>query len=243
MTQPLQQPQGVLNVDKPAGLTSARVVSKVKRLLPKGVKIGHAGTLDPFATGVLLLLVGKATRHCEQLMGQPKAYDATIKFGATTATDDLEAEEVPWPGAQPVTLEAIEQALERFVGAIQQRPPVFSALKVGGRRGYDLARQGDAVELAARTVQVYEIEVMEFTWPLLRLRIACGRGTYIRSIARDLGEALNVGGHLTALRRTRIGQFHVEQSVTLEKLLAEGAERWLTPVDPAASAPPREPEV
>src|SRR5881397_3823613 len=125
---------GVLNLNKPAGISSAAAVARVKRLLPRGVKIGHAGTLDPFATGVLLLLVGKATKLCESLMGEPKQYVATVKFGGRTPTDDLESEEVPVPGAVEISRETVEAALRKFVGVIEQRPPIYSAMKVGGRR-------------------------------------------------------------------------------------------------------------
>src|SRR5690242_6769381 len=148
--------EGILNVDKPAGVSSARVVNGVKRLLPRGTKIGHAGTLDPFATGVLLLLVGKATKLCERLMDEPKQYEATVKLGATTATDDLESDEIPWPGgATPATIEAVRSAIAPLVGEVVQRPPAFSALKVGGQRAYDLAREGKTVDLQPRTVRVY----------------------------------------------------------------------------------------
>src|SRR3712207_3095880 len=134
--------EGVINLDKPAGLSSARVVDVVKRLLPRGTKIGHAGTLDPFATGVLLLLVGRATKACEALRDEPKQYEATVKLGATTATNDPESAEVPWPGASAVSRGQVDQVIPRFVGAIRQRPPAFSALKVAGRRAYDIARKG-----------------------------------------------------------------------------------------------------
>src|SRR5437868_3329453 len=197
MTQPQPPLQGVINLNKPAGITSARAVAAVKRRLPRGTKIGHAGTLDPFATGVLLLLIGKATKLCERLMDQPKQYEATVKLGATTATDDLESPEEEFRatgaegglGVSPErnvlgrdaqatnsrpTTEQIRSALPRFVGAIQQRPPAFSAMKVGGKRAYDLARRGDAVELERRTVHVYAIELLDYVWPLLRLRIDCG---------------------------------------------------------------------
>jgi tRNA pseudouridine55 synthase len=211
---------GILNVDKPPGLSSARVVAQVKRLLPKGTKIGHAGTLDPFATGVLLLLVGKATKQCERLMDEPKQYDATVKFGATTETNDPEAPEQPWPRydptAPPPTREQVEAALRPFVGDIQQRPPAYSAMKVGGRRAYDLARKGQIVEMQPRVVKVYAAELTDYAWPAATIRIDCGRGTYIRSIARDLGEALDVGGYLTALRRTRVGPFEAANAVTVE---------------------------
>jgi tRNA pseudouridine55 synthase len=219
--------QGVLNVDKPAGVSSARVVSRVKRLLPRGTKIGHAGTLDPFATGVLLLLVGKATKLCERLMDEPKQYEATVKLGATTPTDDPESLETPTPGATPVTIEALQTALASLVGDVIQRPPAFSALKVGGRRAYDLARDGQAVELKPRTVRIYGIELLDYAWPLVRVRIDCGRGTYVRAIARDVGELLRVGGHLTQLRRTRVGPFHASDAVSSEQLESDGVERHL----------------
>ena len=216
--------EGVINLDKPAGLTSARAVDRVKRLLPRGTKIGHAGTLDPFATGVLLLLVGRATKACERLMDAPKQYQTTVKLGATTATDDLESPEVltePLPQEPPAPAD-IAAAVGTSVGEILQRPPAYSAMKVAGRRAYDLARRGTSVVLEPRPVRVYGIDILEYAWPLLRLRIDCGRGTYIRSIARDLGQALGTGGYLTQLRRTRIGDFVVDSAVTLERLQAEG---------------------
>jgi tRNA pseudouridine55 synthase len=209
---------GILNLCKPAGISSARAVARVKRLLPRGTKIGHAGTLDPFATGVLLLLIGKATKLCERLMDQPKQYAATVKLGATTPTDDPESPETPTDGVRPVSREQVEAALKQFVGPILQRPPMFSAMKVGGRRAYDLARKGHEVELQPRTVNVYAIELLDYAWPLVRLRIDCGRGTYIRSIARDLGEALGVGGYVAKLCRTRVGEFRVEDAVALDEL-------------------------
>jgi tRNA pseudouridine55 synthase len=209
---------GILVIDKPAGVSSARIVAKVKRLLPRDTKIGHAGTLDPFATGVLLLLVGKATKLCERLMDSPKQYEASLKFGATTASDDPESPEHPHAVAAIPTAGQIDAALRGFVGEIMQRPPAFSAMKVGGRRAYDLARKGNVVELEPRTVRVYAIERLAYQWPLLSLRIDCGRGTYIRSIARDLGEVLGVGGYLTALRRTRVGRFDLAGACSAEQL-------------------------
>lgn len=222
---------GVLNFDKPPVLTSARVVGIVKRLLPRGVKIGHAGTLDPFATGVLLLLVGKATKQCEALMGQPKQYLATIRLGATTATDDLDSPATPTPDAVMPTAERVTAELTKFVGEIQQLPPAYSALWIAGRRAYDLAREGKPVELQPRTVRIDALELVTYQPPDLIVRIDCGKGTYIRAIARDLGQVLGTGGYLTTLRRTRIGNFHVDNAVTLEQLQADGIERHL--LDPA----------
>ena len=224
------QPQahsGIINIDKPPGLSSARVVAQVKRLLPRGTKIGHAGTLDPFATGVLLLLVGKATKQCERLMSEPKQYVATVKLGATTETLDPDSPEVVTPDVSPVSRETIERLLPQLVGDIEQMPPVYSALKIGGRPAYEIARSGEAVELKARTVKVYGIELLRYEWPLLELKIDCGRGTYIRSIARDLGDALNVGGYLTVLRRTKVGPFAADEAASVETLTREGVERHL----------------
>ncbi len=212
---------GILNLDKPAGPSSAAVLNRLKRLLPRGTKVGHAGTLDPFATGVLLVLVGRATKACERLMDQPKRYDATVRLGGTTATDDPESAEVPWPGAAPAAADAVAAALPRFVGRVMQRPSAFSAIKVDGRRAYALARAGVAVALPPRAVDVYGIELLAYAWPLLRVRVDCGRGTYVRAIARDLGEALDVGGHLTELRRTRVGPFDVADAVRPEDLTAD----------------------
>ena len=220
---------GVINLDKPPGPSSARLVDRVKRLLPRGTKIGHAGTLDPFATGVLLLLVGKATKSCEALMGERKGYEATVKLGARTATDDLEAPEEPLDVPVIPTEGQVRDALTKQVGAIQQRPPAFSAMKVDGQRAYKLARQGGQVEIKPQTVTIYSIDLLTYAWPTVRLRVECGRGTYIRAIARDLGEALGTGGYLTELRRTFVGRFRAEDAVTLETLQADGVERHLHP--------------
>jgi tRNA pseudouridine55 synthase len=214
---------GVLILDKPAGVSSARAVSQVKRLLGGRTRLGHAGTLDPFATGVLVLLVGRATRECEKIMNLGKMYEATIQLGATTDTDDTESPARTFPDAYPPpALMQVQQALGGFIGAIEQRPPAYSAIKVGGRRACDLVREGQLdLQLQPRIVQVHSIEVLCYQWPLLSVRIECGRGTYIRAIARDVGMALHVGGYLTALRRTRIGQYTAERAVRLEELNAE----------------------
>jgi len=209
---------GILSIDKPAGITSARVVSHVKRVLPRGTKIGHAGTLDPFATGVLLLLIGRATKLCEQLMESPKQYVTTVRLGATTDTDDLDSPEHPTPNVIYPTIEQIQSTLLQFIGTIQQRPPAYSAMKVGGRRAYALAREGQPVPLAERPVRIDDLRLLSYEPPDVRLQIDCGRGTYIRSIARDLGERLQCGGYLTQLRRTRVGRFTADEALSLEKL-------------------------
>jgi tRNA pseudouridine55 synthase len=221
---------GVLVLDKPAGITSARAVARVKRLLPRGTKVGHAGTLDPFAPGVLLLLIGRATKLCEQLMDQPKTYEATVKLGANTETDDPESPEIVRDVVSPPELETIHEALKTFVGAIEQRPPKFSALKVGGRRACDRVRDGEEVELKPRVVKIYSMEVTAYDYPLLKLRIDCGRGTYIRAIARDLGEALGTGGYLTELRRTRVGEFTIERATMIDQLDPAAIAARLTPL-------------
>jgi tRNA pseudouridine55 synthase len=211
-------PDGIINFDKPAGMSSAQAVAQIKRLLPRGVKVGHAGTLDPFATGVLLVLVGKATKRCEELMGAEKVYEATVKLGATTPTLDPESAETAVLVERIPTRNAIEEILKTMIGVVSQRPPAFSAMKVGGRRAYKLARQGKPVDLPPRPVRIDQLEIRVYEWPVLSLRIKCGRGTYIRSIARDLGEALGVGGYLLSLRRTRVGVFDVKDAVSLESL-------------------------
>jgi tRNA pseudouridine55 synthase len=215
--------EGVINLDKPAGQSSARMVGIIKRqLLPRGTKVGHAGTLDPFATGVLLILVGRATKRCEELMHGQKEYLARLRFGATTPTLDPESAETVDAQVRPVDEPALRQAMAALVGEIEQMPPVYSALKIGGRPAYELARKGKPVELKARRVRIDALELLRFNWPEAEIRVACGRGTYIRSLARDVAAALGTLGYVRELRRTQVGPFRIEQSVTLEKLLAEG---------------------
>lgn len=213
---------GVLIIDKPSGVTSAGVVNSVKRLLPRGTKVGHAGTLDPFATGLLVLLVGKATKRCEEMMNQPKTYDATIRLGANTETDDLESTPQPIAGATAPDESTLREALQSFIGDIQQIPPAYSALKIAGKRACDRIRAGETVELKPRTVRVYDLTLLDYAWPEAKVRIDCGRGTYIRAIARDLGKILSVGGYLTALRRTRSGAFNVDDALSIERLRTGG---------------------
>jgi tRNA pseudouridine55 synthase len=222
---------GVIILDKPPGPSSAAALNRVKRLLPRGTRIGHAGTLDPFASGVLLLLVGDATKSSQNVMDLPKSYDATVKLGANTPTDDIESEEIPVADAIPPSLLQIRHSTDELTGIIQQVPPAFSAKKIAGRRACDLIRQGKTIHLKPNSVRVDRIEILDWNWPLLKLRVDCGKGTYIRAIARDLGRLLNTGGYLTELRRTGIGPFTIDKSVTLDRLAADGIKVHLRPAN------------
>lgn len=220
---------GVLNIDKPGGMTSHDVVSAVRRLT-RIKRIGHTGTLDPLATGVLVLCIGPATRLSEYLIGQDKRYEATIRLGQETNTYDAEGEIV---AEQPVTVDrkTIEEALGRFRGQIDQVPPMFSAIKKDGQPLYKLARQGLETERPSRDVTIYQLDLLEWTSPDLRLDITCSSGTYIRSLAHDLGQVLGCGGHITGLRRTAVASFTVEQAVNLEALTPENWSDYLQPPD------------
>ncbi len=226
---------GLLLVDKPAGVTSHDVVLAARRAFGER-RIGHAGTLDPFATGLLVLLLGRATRLLPHLDGVPKEYQATIAFGRETDTDDLVGETVraaPPPGA-----ECVQTALSALTGMLQQVPPAYSAKRVQGRRAYDAARAGDVLKLAPASVQVFEWRDLRWEGDDLHATILCGGGTYIRALARDLGRLTNSAAHLSALRRVRSGPFHVVDAVTLEQLRS-GAATLRPPLD----ALPRLPRV
>ena len=207
---------GFLVLDKPAGVTSAKALNDVKRRFGRGVKVGHAGTLDPFATGCLVALVGRGTKRSNDVMQLPKGYLAEVRLGVTTATLDPEGEEEPAPPIEPPTLEVVRDVVATFVGEIQQRPPAFSAIKVDGRRAYDLARKGGDVDLPARPVVLYRIDLVSYDWPRLVLLIESGKGFYVRSLARDVAEALGTTGYLTALRRTHVGPFRADQATGVE---------------------------
>ena len=211
----------ILAFDKPYRWTSFDVVGKVRwlicrRLGVKKLKVGHAGTLDPLATGVLIVCTGRATKRIEELQSGTKEYYATIRLGATTPSYDLEKPidaTYPW---EHITREAVEKVLEKFQGTIEQVPPTFSACKVDGKRAYKMARNGDEVELKPKTLAIDEIELTECNLPDITIRVVCSKGTYIRALARDIGQALGSGGHLTALRRTRVGDYRVEESLNPE---------------------------
>lgn len=208
--------------DKPYRWTSFDVVGKVRwlicrRLKVKKLKVGHAGTLDPLATGVLIVCTGRATKRIEELQSGTKEYYATIRLGATTPSYDLEKSiDATYP-TEHITREMVEQVLERFKGKIEQVPPTFSACKVDGKRAYEMARKGNEMELKPKTLVIDEIELTECNLPDITIRVVCSKGTYIRALARDIGEALQSGGHLTALRRTRVGQYKVEDCLNPEK--------------------------
>lgn len=226
---------GLCIVDKPLGATSMYVIRVVRRAA-ENHRTGHAGTLDPLATGVLVVCLGKATKSVERLMGLTKVYEAAVDLSAFTATDDAEGPREAVDVPEPPSRAAIEAALPGFTGLIEQQPPVYSALKVGGRPAYAYARKGQDVELAPRKVRIDTIEVLDYSWPLLSLRIVCGRGTYIRSLARQLGEALGTGGHLAALRRTAVGPYTVEQAVKLDALPQPLLQEHLIPIDEPETA-------
>ena len=218
MAQDGARPAGFLVLDKPAGISSARALNMLKSRFGPGVKLGHAGTLDPFATGVLVVLIGVATRQCERVMGLAKGYEATMCLGATTPTLDPASPPVPcakWDGTPP-TQDKIENVLQQFVGELSQVPPAFSAVKLGGHRAYDLARRGRRIELAPRRVNVHRLTLIEYEWPHVRIVLECGRGFYVRSLARDVGEVLGTGAYLRALRRTFVGPFDQALAVSPE---------------------------
>jgi tRNA pseudouridine55 synthase len=209
----------VILVDKPYDWTSFDVVRKVRTLI-KIKKIGHAGTLDPLATGLLILCTGKFTKKINEYMAREKEYTGTIVLGATTPTYDLESIPENFKEATSITEAQVAEAAKKFTGEIMQVPPIFSAIKKDGKRAYELARRGKEVELAARPVTITEFSTT-FTYPEVRFKIVCSTGTYIRSLAHDLGQKLGCGGYLSALCRTRIGEFHLKDAVTMEKLETE----------------------
>jgi tRNA pseudouridine55 synthase len=207
---------GLLVIDKPSGMTSRAVVNHVQRWFPRKTKIGHTGTLDPLATGVLVICVGAATRLADYVQAMGKTYVSRFRLGATSNTDDADGVITETPEAVPPTRERIEAALASFIGTVEQTPPAFSALKVSGKRAHDLARKGKAVELRARLVRIDAIRITRYEWPFLDVEIDCGKGTYIRSFARDLGARLGVGSFVQTLRRMRIGPFTASEGISIE---------------------------
>lgn len=232
----MKQPNGPLDLqagatlylDKPLGWSSFALVNKFRYLASqhlgvKRLKVGHAGTLDPLASGVMVLCTGKHTKLIEQLQTGIKEYVATIRLGVTTPSFDLESSPDAYYPTEHITQEAVDKALRGFVGEIDQIPPSFSACKVDGQRAYNLARRGYEVALTPKRITIHEIEMLRYDIPEIEIRVLCGKGTYIRALARDIGQALGSGAHLSALRRTRVGDAYSSQCLNLEDIPA-----WLT---------------
>lgn len=213
----------ILYFNKPLRWTSFDLVNKFRyklsrKLKVKKIKVGHAGTLDPLATGVMIICTGRATKRIEEFQYQTKEYVATLKLGETTPSFDLEKEVDAVYPTEHISRSMVEEVLTSFVGKIQQVPPVFSACKVDGKRAYDLARKGEEVELKAKTLVIDEIELLNCELPVIKIRVVCSKGTYIRALARDIGVALNSGAHLIALERTRIGDITLDQCMNPEDI-------------------------
>jgi tRNA pseudouridine55 synthase len=230
----MPEPIGLLNLDKPAGVTSRGVVDAVQRLV-RPTKAGHAGTLDPLATGVLVVCVGPATRLIPFVQAGRKVYRATFRFGVTSPTDDIEGEVTQFPAAPRLTRAEIEAALPEFVGTIQQVPPAYSAVHVAGRRAYELARKGESVSLAAKPVEVFRFDLLRFDDAAQELdaEIECGSGTYVRSLGRDLATRLGTAAVMTALRRTAVGPFRVEDALPPDRLTRDSLAAVLHPPETA----------
>lgn len=214
----------MLLFDKPYEWTSFDLVNKIRvklkhTLRKKNIKVGHAGTLDPLATGLMIVCTGKATKRIDQLSGLDKEYVATIELGATTPTYDLESNVDNRFPTEHITREVIEAVLCQFKGDIEQMPPIYSAIKIKGEKAYDLARRGDKVELKPRPITIHALEILDFEMPRLVVRVHCSKGTYIRSLAHDIGQALSSGAHLTGLIRTRIGEFSLDGAQKIENFV------------------------
>ena len=211
----------IILIDKPLDWTSFQVVNKIRWLIRstfgiKKIKVGHAGTLDPLASGLLILCTGKMTKSIEQFMGQEKEYTGTFTLGSTTPSYDLETEVDNTFPTDHITEELLQATLNQFVGTIDQYPPIFSALKKDGKRLYEFAREGIEVEIPARKVNIRSFKLIQKVIPKVDFKVICSKGTYIRSLANDFGKALNSGAHLSALRRTRIGEFNIEHAISIE---------------------------
>jgi tRNA pseudouridine55 synthase len=229
---------GILNINKPAGCSSRHAVDRVERVV-RPAKAGHAGTLDPLASGVLVVCVGQATRLIPYVQRMPKLYRATFLLGRQSATDDVEGDVAEIAGATQPTRNLIDETLPRFLGDIEQVPPAHSAVKVGGRRAYRLARAGKAVELSPRLVTIHRLAIRRYEYPELELDIECGSGTYVRSLGRDLAAVLGTGAVMSALQRTAIGEFQIEEALALEDVTAEAVAQHMLPAARAVADLPR----
>ena len=224
-TQDSQQKQDIILIDKPAGLSSFGVVARVRRCLSmeagKKVKVGHTGTLDPFATGLLILLANKATKLSNQFLKLDKWYEAAICLGKTSTTGDPEGEIIEQNTEKVPTLEEVKAVVNQFVGQITQTVPAFSAVKINGQRAYQLARRGEAVSMPTRQIEIYAIEILSYDYPELVIRTHVSSGTYIRTVGEDIGKALGVGAYLTSLRRTQVGDYQIKNAVKLSDFMGE----------------------
>jgi tRNA pseudouridine55 synthase len=218
-----------LNIAKPTGVTSRDVVDGIGRLA-RTKRVGHAGTLDPLASGVLVLALGRATRLIEYVQRQSKSYLAEFLLGVTSPSDDLETEPIPSPPHDPPSVDAIRRSLDAMTGSIEQRPPAFSALKIAGQPAYAKARRGHAVDLKPRPVHIERIDLISFDFPRVQLRIRCGSGTYVRSMARDLGETLGCGGLMSRLERTAVGPFTLEAAIDPKTLSHDNVHSFAMPL-------------
>lgn len=239
----------VLLVDKPAGWTSFDVVAKIRGGIRKGyqaegikptkrqLKVGHTGTLDPFATGLLVILLGDACSRTNEFLKLDKVYEATIELGKTSSTGDPEGEikEVETLKDEKIEREHVEKILQQFVGQIEQVPPVYSAIKIGGERAYKLAREGKTVDMPTRTITIYELELLDYSYPYVTFRAHVSSGTYIRTLAEDIGRALGTGAYCAALRRTQIADMHVSEARTVDEVLLDLRKAPTTPDPPPAS--------
>jgi tRNA pseudouridine55 synthase len=230
--------EGLLVLDKPAGMTSRAAVDRVQRWFAKRTRIGHAGTLDPLATGVLVLCLGSTTRLVEYIQRMDKVYRTRLLLGAQSDSDDADGTIMPVSGAVAAAPAAVSECVAAFVGVLAQVPPAYSAAKVAGQRAYDLARRGEEVALSPHSVQIHALEILHYAYPYLELEVRCGKGTYIRSLARDIGERLGCGALVQKLRRTRIGPFTTEEALTLDAD-AETVHAHLLPAEMAVAQLPR----
>lgn len=230
--------EGILNIDKPTGMTSHDVVGRVRRAAGMR-RVGHSGTLDPMATGVLVVCLGRATRLVEYLVGRPKTYYGIVRLGQTTDSYDADGKIVSEKAVPKLTAETIEPLLDQFRGDILQIPPMVSAIKKDGKKLYELAREGITIERPPRPVTIYQLDLLDISSPEVTLRIQCSAGTYIRSIAYDLGELLGCGGHLASLRREQVGEFSVENAVPLDSLNSDNIGSYLQRPERAVSHMPR----
>ena len=214
----------IILIDKPAGMSSFGVVARVRRVLSqregKKVKVGHTGTLDPFATGLMIILAGKATKRSNEFLKKDKVYEATVMLGKTSTTGDPEGEITENAVANIPTREDVERAVQQFTGKIMQKVPAFSAVKINGERAYKLARKGQEVATPTREVEIYETEILSYSYPELKIRTHVSSGTYIRTLGEDIGTELGTGAYLTALRRTRTGDYDIKDATTLDQFMA-----------------------